>query len=276
MENPLVGKVAIVTGGGRGLGKAFALALAERGAKVALTARSADQVEQTVTTITERGGQAIGLAGDVTDPDAVSELVGKAESEFGPVDLLINNAGVATPIGPVARTDADDWWRAIEINLRGPFLYTRAVIRPMMTRKQGRIINVASGAGTMTIPFLSSYCTSKAALIRFTDILAAEVKDAGISVFAIEPGTVRTTMAEGVLQSEEGKKWLPWFERIFEAGQDVPPDHAVQLVLFLASGKADALSGRFIDVREDIPALVESAEKIALDDLYTLRLRRPL
>jgi NAD(P)-dependent dehydrogenase (short-subunit alcohol dehydrogenase family) len=114
----------------------------------------------------------------------------------------------------------------------------------------------------MSIPYMSSYIVAKAALIRFSEILAAETRSQNISVFAIEPGTVRTAMARTALESEAGRKWLPWFARLFEEGRDVPPDRAVRLVLRLAAGRADALSGRFITISDDLEHMIEDAEEI--------------
>src|SRR5262249_39565144 len=151
--------------------------------------------------------------------------------------------------------DPDDWWRCQEVNLRGPLLCSRAVLPGMISRRRGRIINVASGAGTRAIPHLSAYVVSKAALIRLTENLAAEVREQGICVFAIQPGTVRTAMAEEALQSPAGQRWLPWFRDVFAQGLDVSPEPATRLVLYLASGQADALSGRFFDAAGDVEGL---------------------
>jgi NAD(P)-dependent dehydrogenase (short-subunit alcohol dehydrogenase family) len=146
----------------------------------------------------------------------------------------------------------------------------------MIARGGGRIVNVASGAGTFAIPYLGAYVTSKTALIRFTEILALETAARGIQVFAIEPGTVRTSMAEHALESEEGRRWMPWFGEIFKRGQDVPPDHAADLVVLLASGRVDALSGRFFTIKDDVIGLVERAGDKGLGDLQTLRLVQEL
>ncbi len=143
----------------------------------------------------------------------------------------------------------------------------------MVAAGRGRIINVASGAGTLPIPYMSAYVSSKAALIRFSETLAGELKKPGVSVFSIQPGTVRTAMAEDLLASTEGRRWLPWFKQIFDEGQDVTADPATELVLFLASGKADALSGRFFAVPEDPAKVVERGGEVKRDDLYTLRMR---
>jgi NAD(P)-dependent dehydrogenase (short-subunit alcohol dehydrogenase family) len=142
----------------------------------------------------------------------------------------------------------------------------------MIARGGGRIVNVASGAGTFAIPYLGAYVTSKTALIRLTEILALETAPHGVKVFAIEPGTVRTSMAEYALESEEGRRWMPWFGEIFQRGDDVPPDHAADLVILLASGRVDALSGRFFTIKDDVLGLAARAGGKGLGDSQTLRL----
>lgn len=267
-------QVALVTGGGRGIGRAISEALAAAGAAVAVVARSSEQLLETVRRITATGGRALAHTADVTDRQAVEQAVAAIERQFGPVDLLINNAGQAKPFGPLAEIDPDEWWRCLEVNLRGPLLCSHAVLPRMIRRRRGRIINVASGAGTRAIPALSAYVVSKAALIRLTENLAAEVRGQGIQVFAIQPGTVRTAMAKEALASEAGLRWMPWFREIFERGLDVPPDRAAQLVLLLASGRADALTGRFFAVEENVERLlVEQADRVLREDLNVLRLR---
>jgi NAD(P)-dependent dehydrogenase (short-subunit alcohol dehydrogenase family) len=268
----LIGRVVVVTGGGRGIGKAIALGLAKAGAAVAVAARSEDQLTETVREITRLGCRAISLTADVTDPTAVQKMVVEVEETLGSVDLLVNNAGLAGPIGPTWETDPDTWWRCMEVNLRGPMLCSRAVLPRMIAGGGGRIVNVASGAGTFAIPYLGAYVTSKTALIRLTEILALETAPHGVKVFAIEPGTVRTSMAEHALESEEGRRWMPWFGDIFQRGEDVPPDPAADLVVLLASGRVDALSGRFFTIKDDVVALAERACETGLGDLRTLRL----
>jgi len=268
----LDGKVAIITGGGRGIGRTIALGLAKAGCSVAVVARSEDQLAETVSQITQLGSRAISVTADVSDPAAVERMVLEVESSLGPVDLLVNNAGLAGPIGPTWETDTEDWWRCLEVNLRGPMLCSRAVLPGMIARGGGRIVNVASGAGTFAIPYLGAYVTSKTALIRFTEILALEAGEHGVRVFAIEPGTVRTTMAEHALESEEGQRWLLWLGEAFKRGEDVPPDHAANLVVLLASGRADALSGRFFTINDDVVGLAERARGEGLGDLQKLRL----
>jgi NAD(P)-dependent dehydrogenase (short-subunit alcohol dehydrogenase family) len=270
----LAGQVAIITGGGRGIGRAIAVGLASAGASVAIVARSGDQLAETVRQITELGLCAIAVAADVSDPAAVQRMVKEVERSLGRVDLLVNNAGLAGPIGPTWETDPDDWWRCLEVNLRGPMLCSRAVLPGMISRGGGRIVNVASGAGTFAVPYLGAYATSKTAMIRFTEIIAPEAGHHGVKLFAIEPGTVRTAMAEYALKSEEGKRWLPWLDEVFMRGEDVPPARAADLVIMLASGRADALSGRFFTIKDDVVGLVERAGAEGLGDLQSLRLRQ--
>jgi NAD(P)-dependent dehydrogenase (short-subunit alcohol dehydrogenase family) len=268
----LTGQVALVTGGGRGIGRAIAKALAGAGAAVAVLARSQEQLAETVADVTAAGGRALACPADVTDRAAVETAVAGVEQRLGPIDLLVNNAGVSGPVGPLADSDPDEWWRCIEVNLRGSLLCGRAVLPGMLARRRGRIINIASGAGTRAIPHLSAYVTSKAALIRLTENLAVEVKEFGVSVFAVQPGTVRTAMAESITNSTAGRRWLPWLAGIFERGQDLPPEMAGRLAVFLASGQADRLSGRLLAVEWDVEDLAGRADDIAGTDALTLRL----
>jgi NAD(P)-dependent dehydrogenase (short-subunit alcohol dehydrogenase family) len=273
-DKSLGGQAALVTGAGRGLGRAFALGLGGAGARVAVVARSADQIAETVRLIQAAGGTAVAIRADVTDPHAVQQMALEARQSLGPIDLLVNNAGAGGPFGPAWEVDGEQWWRNFETNVRAPFLCCREFLPDMIARGRGRIINVASGAGTLAIPYMSAYVSSKAALIRFTETVAVEAGASGVSLFSIQPGTVRTAMAQELLDSPEGTRWLPWFQKIFDEGGDVTADPATSLVLFLASGKADELSGRFFTVPEDPAKVVERAAEVKRDDLYALRMRR--
>jgi len=270
----LRGQVAIVTGAGRGLGRATALALARAGTRVGVVARSEEQLAETVRGVTEAGGDALAIVADVADPASVERMAREAERTLGPVDLLVNNAGTMGPLGPIWEADPGDWWHSIEVNLRGPYLCSRALLPGMVERRRGRIINVSTSAATVAVAHMGAYVIAKTALIRFSENLAAELLNSGVSVFAISPGTVRTAMSEHLLESEAGKKWLPWFRKLFDRGRDVPAEKPAQLVVQLASGRADALSGRFIDVSDDLAKLLERLDEVKRDDLYTLRVRK--
>ena len=264
-------KVAVVTGGGRGLGRAFACALATAGYAVAVVARSSDELAETVSLIDAAGGRAQAFVADVTDAQAVDEVIRGVEQALGPVDVLVNNAGILGPLGPLVTSTIADWWRGLEVNLLAQVVCAHRVLPDMIARRQGRIINVASGGGAYMLPNFSAYITSKTALIRFSECLAAEVREFGVSVFAMGPGTVRTAMSEHSLNSPEGKKWLPWFARIFDEHLDLPPERPAALVVALASGRADALSGRFIRPDDDLDRMSASLDRIEAANLYTLQ-----
>lgn len=262
-NNQLTGQVAIVTGGGRGIGRSIAQTLARAGAKVAVAARTRDQLDETVALIQQQGGQAISFTLNVTDQLAVEHMVSETTRQFGPVDLLVNNAGIAGDEAPIWETDAAHWWHVLEVNLRGPFLCARAVLPGMVAQQRGTIINVTSGVGTAPSAIYSSYSVSKAALFRLTDCLAEMTSSLGISVFAISPGLVRTAMALD----------LPIYNDVLDSDW-VPAERASELCVFLATGKADRLSGRYVHVTDDITELVERTDEILENDLYVLRLRK--
>jgi NAD(P)-dependent dehydrogenase (short-subunit alcohol dehydrogenase family) len=162
---------------------------AEVSTKAALTARTEAEINATAEAIVRNGARAIAVPGDVTERQAVERAVATTEAELGPIDVLINNAGVLTG-GLIGTIDADEWWRDIDIHLRGPFLFVNAVLPAMVARRHGRIINLASGAGHQAIETGAAYCVSKAALIGLSEIIALETTKHGLAPFAIHPGTV--------------------------------------------------------------------------------------
>jgi NAD(P)-dependent dehydrogenase (short-subunit alcohol dehydrogenase family) len=265
-------QVVVVTGAGRGIGRAIALRFAKAGAKVAVLPRTRSEVNETAALIEESGALARSFVMDVTDEPVVRVVMSEIESALGPIDVLVNNAGRIGRIGPFVESDPAEWWRVLDTNLRGTVLCTRAVLPSMIPRQQGRIINIVSSA--LPLPYLSAYVTSKTALLRLTETIAAEVRGNGISLFAVGPGTTRTAMSEHSLYSEEGRRWIPWFSRIFEEKLDVPIERPAQLVVDLATGRADALSGRFLTVFDDIDALLPRLEEIESENLYSLRARK--
>jgi NAD(P)-dependent dehydrogenase (short-subunit alcohol dehydrogenase family) len=266
-------RVALITGGGRGLGRAFAVALAKNGLDVAVASRNTEELNATVALLRAEQVRCVAIPTDVTNDAAVRKMVSITQEQLGPISLLVNAAGVGVPFGPTWETDSDEWWRNVEVNLKGPMLCCKAVVTDMIARRNGRIINVASGAGTVSIPYMSAYVTSKAAVIRFTEVLADEVREHGVSVFAIQPGTVRTAMAEELMQSESGKRWLPWFKKIFDENRDDSSLHGEKLVLYLASGKADVLSGRFFAAPGAPDNVVDQLDQILNDNRNVLRIR---
>jgi len=256
-------KIAVVTGGGRGLGRAFAQALAAAGWQVAIVARQAVAVDGARTFIA-----------DVTDEAAIGRAVADIERVLGPIDLLVNNAGVIGPLGPFVESTVADWWRTLEVDLLGQVICAHAVLPGMIARQSGRVVNIASGGGATMFPYFSAYVTAKTALIRFSECLAHEVKQHGIAVFAMGPGTVRTAMSEHSLNSPEGKKWLPWFADIFTEGRDLPAERPAELLCQLASGRFEALSGRYLSPADDLEHVMAAAADVEVGKLYSLQVKR--
>ncbi len=184
-------RVALVTGGGRGIGREIALALAGRGLAVAVLARSAAQVETVAAEARRVGVGALALAADVTDEAALTAAVARAATALGPADVLVNNAGIAES-APLVRTDTALWERTLRVNATAPFLLARAVVPGMLARGWGRIVNVASLAGLVGAPYVAAYTASKHALVGLTRALAAELGPKGVRVNAICPGYVAT------------------------------------------------------------------------------------
>ena len=215
--------------------------------------------------------RALAVPTDVTSASDVDQLVEVAERRFGAVTLLVAGAGSWSHVGPSWNGDREDWWRDVEVSLRGAYLCSRAVLPGMIERGGGRIVCISSYAANGPGPYLSGYASGKAALLRFVDSLAAEVAGHGVSVFAVTPGFVRTRLVEAVVASEAGRRWLP---RLAARTDVVEPERVARLLVELASGRADALSGRFLHALDDLDDLLRRSEEIARDDLYALRFRR--
>jgi 3-oxoacyl-[acyl-carrier protein] reductase len=240
---------ALITGGGRGIGAGIARELAADGWSVVVAARSGDEIDSVAEEI---DGRAIEL--DVSDREAVDRAV----AEAGDVELLVANAGVAGPDGATWEIDPADWWHVQEINVLGVHLCCRTVIPGMLERSSGRIVITASGAAYLPGSSSTAYPTSKAAVARYGETLANELRGR-IPVFFFSPGLVKTAMTG---------HWgddLPW----------TPPELAPQLVRVLASGRADALAGRYIHAEhDDIEDLIVRADEIVANDLNAIRLQR--
>jgi NAD(P)-dependent dehydrogenase (short-subunit alcohol dehydrogenase family) len=278
MPGSLAGEVAFVTGAGRGIGRAIAEKYAAEGASVVLLARSKDQVEDATAAITAAGGRAVAVPGDVTVASDVRRAVDAAESNFGPVSILVSNAGITGPYAPIWDADPDEWWRTQDVHVHGAFLCTRAVYAGMVSRGGGRIILISSRAAERGGPNLSAYQIAKAGQLRFVESLAAEGAEAGIRAFAVHPGMVDTAFADAPLQRADAQKYLPAFvARIKEIKKDpslgTPVSLVADLCVFLGAGRGDELSGRYFRVEESWDEMAACAEAIQRDDLYTLRLR---
>ena len=267
-------EITVVTGGGRGIGRAIALRLADAGAKVGVIARSENEIAETSRLIQQAGGHAEPFVGDVTNAAVMSSAFSAIERTLGCVSILVNNAGIIGPIAPFWEKSVDEWWRVLDINLRGAGLCSHLVLPGMIARQQGRIINLISGGAAFSLAYFSGYIVAKTALARFSEVLAAETKPHGISVFALAPATVRTAMSELSLNSPDGKKWIPWFARIFDEGLTVPAERVAEFAAQLSSGVADPLSGRFLSVTDDLELLLNKVAEIDEENLYSLRVRK--
>ena len=186
-------RVALVTGGGRGIGRAIVLRLAKDGVRVAVGARTGEQVQETAEAARAAGATTLALTLDVADAASIAAAVGRTVHELGRVDVLVNNAGIAES-APLARTEPELWARHLQVNVTGPYLLTRAVLPGMLERGWGRIINVASLAGLHGSPYVTAYTASKHALVGFTRALATEVAGKGVTVNALCPGFAATDM----------------------------------------------------------------------------------
>ncbi len=251
--NLLKNKVAIVTGAGRGVGRAAALSLAQAGAAVVLAARSTDQITGVADEIKRNGGQALAIATDVSDTAQVDHLLVLTLRAFQHIDILVNNAAVAHPIGKVWETSPRAWQELMAINVTGPYLCARAVLPHMLDRGSGHIINISSGAADSNIEGLSAYNASKAALERFSGVLAEEVNSYGLVVTVLRPGIVDTAMQTEIRQTPVHRLpkvglWQKWHQQnlLREAGE--PAD----AILWLSSSFANGSNGHIFSIDDEL------------------------
>jgi NAD(P)-dependent dehydrogenase (short-subunit alcohol dehydrogenase family) len=262
MGGSLAGQIALITGAGRGIGKGIALRFAAEGAAVALTSRNQAQLDQVAGEIESGGGRALAIAGDVTKRSDVERVVKTATQRLGSISLLVNNAGIAGPYGPIGIVDPDQWWAAQEVHLRAPLLFMSAVLPDMTAHRSGRIINISSPRCHMNTPSLSAYSLGKAAANRLAELVANEVKEAGVAVFALDPGSIMTEMADETMSNPDAQRWVPkMVERLTQMKGQVGPQEGMEWCtdrcVGLASGRYDALSGRYIDRTDDPDELLK-------------------
>jgi 3-oxoacyl-[acyl-carrier protein] reductase len=247
----LGGQVALVTGAGRGIGRAIALALGGAGANLILVARTASELDETSAQIRSLGREVLPVKADVSRREDVQRAVAQGLGWFDQVDILVNNAGRQPPIGPLIENDPDEWTHTVAVNLFGPFYCIQAVLPGMIARRRGKIINLSGGGGTAPRPNFSAYAVSKAAVVRLTETLAEEVRPYNIQVNAIAPGAINTRMLDEVLAAgvAAGNELAAAQQRKAQGG--VPVELAVELVLFLVSDAANGLTGKLISAPHD-------------------------
>ena len=270
----LEGQVAVITGAGRGIGRAIALAYAREGAQLALAARNESELEQTVVAVTELGAEAIAVPTDITSQGHTERLAQAVVERFGRIDVLVNNAGISGPIGPLQDNDIAEWVDTINVNLTGTFLVCRAVIPVMLEQGGGRIINL-SGAGVANAwSNMSAYCSSKVAVVRLTEVLAQELEGKGIFVNALGPGSVHTSMWEKMTEqaAEAGADFIHGLGQRVLSGGGASIDDCAELAVWLASDESGTLTGRIISAAaDDFRSLTPMISEIMAGDAYTLR-----
>ena len=265
MAGLLQGQTAIVTGAGRGFGRSIALRLAEEGAAVTLVSRSRGQLDEVAGEIAAAGGKAIVAPADVTSRADVAAAVKAAEAAFGPLSLLVNNAGVPGPFGPLWEIDPEAWWAAQAVHIKAPVLFLREVLPGMVERKAGRVILVSALAARMAAPYMSAYCTGKIAQSRLVEEVAVETRDLGIKAFAIDPGFVFTGIAEETMNDPAAQKWMGGMvTRLKEVSANPNAsgdlERCAQRVVDLASGRYDGLSGRYMELADDLDGMLAGAK----------------
>jgi len=268
--NTLKGKSVLITGAGRGIGKRLAMGFAAEGAGVGLLARSQGELDLAKLEIEQAGGQALRLRVDVREPEELAHAVERMRTTFGGLDILICAAGVQGPIGPFLGSKAKDWNETVEINLIGAANSCRAALPPMIEKRSGKIILISGGGAASARPYFTAYASSKTALVRFGENLAAEVSDHNVQVNLIAPGAVYSTMTDEILRAGEdraGRKEIEDAERVRVTG-GVGAEKQIALALFLASERSNHISGKLIHVNDDWKRFEQENMK---PELFTLR-----
>jgi 3-oxoacyl-[acyl-carrier protein] reductase len=277
MNNSLNGRAAIITGANQGLGKAIAHAFVRAGADVLLCARDQTKLAEVVTEL--RGlctpGQKVeSVPIDVSKKKDVDQLISHALATFSRIHILVNNAGVYGPKGPIEEVDWEEWVEAIEINLLGSILTARAILPHFRSNQYGKLIQLSGGGATAPLPFLSAYAASKAGIVRFMETLAEEVKAEGIDVNSIAPGALNTRLMDEILEAGPEKVGRSFYERTLlqKSSGGTPLERGAELAVFLASVASDGITGKLISaVWDPWEHFADHMEDLRKTDIYTLR-----
>lgn len=265
--------MVIVTGAGRGIGKSVAIAFAKQKASLSLIARTLAELEQVAGEIGEGELRPMIQQCDIGDPNQVDKVVSATLKRFGRIDVLVNNAGIQGPIGPVEDLDFDSWKRVIDVNLMGTLRLMQRVIPVMKGQRWGRILNVSGGGATSALPRFTAYAASKVAIVRLTETIAQEVKEYGICVNAVAPGNVNTRMTEEAIAAGDraGPEHVKKLRSIKDQG-GISSGLVANLILFLASDEASGITGRLLSaVWDNWKAIIEHQVELGSSDIYTLR-----
>ena len=270
----LQGRSAVITGGSQGLGLAIAEAYVAAGAEVMICGRNGTAVEEAVRKLQASGGRVLGETVDVASRDDVQRLADRALAAFGRVHVLVNNAGVYGPIGAIEEIDWDAWIHAIEVNLLGSVLLCRAFIPHFKQNGGGKIIQLSGGGATNPLPRITAYAASKAAIVRFAESLALELKSFNVDVNSIAPGALNTRLLDEVLAAGAERVGKDFYERSLKqkAQGGSPLQKGADLAVYLASSESDGVTGKLISaIWDPYPAFPEHRGDLEKTDIYTLR-----
>ncbi len=269
MANPLTNKNILITGAGRGIGKRLAMGLAAKGARVGLLARSKAEIDLAKLEIEHAGGQALHLRADVRELDQLQAAAERMRVHWGSIDILIAAAGIQGPIGPFLETSPKAWCDTIETNLFGVMNSIRAVLGPMIERRNGKII-VLSGGGSLTPrPSFSAYAAAKTGMVRMVETIAVEVNDHNVQINCMAPGGSYTSMTDEILHAGDKAGWKEIDDATtIRTTGGVQTDRQVQLAEFLASEASNHITGKLVHVNDDWKKLLRSTVN---PELFTLR-----
>lgn len=277
MNQPLKNRHALITGANQGLGLAIAEAYLAAGAHLTLCARTVAKLIETGQALRAKAGagqKVFWQVCDVSNASEVTSLITAAQREIGPIDILINNAGVQRPICPFEEADWNEWTQAFSTNVFGPALFCRELIPLFKKQGHGKIINLSGGGATAPLPRISAYAASKAALVRLTETLAQELKDFHIDINAIAPGALNTRMLDDVLQAGPEKVGQAYYTRAMQQRDKggASPERAAQLCVFLGSTRSDGITGKLISAQWDPWETLDTRrDELTGSDIYTLR-----
>ncbi len=274
---PLQERAALVTGANQGLGLAIARACVEAGGSVVMCARDAALLERARAEVAALAGPAqrvLAHAADVSSREQVDALVAVALEAFPDLQILVNNAGVYGPMGLIEDVDWDAWVRAMEINVFGSILMCRALLPHFKRRRYGKIVQLSGGGATNPLPRVTAYAASKAAIVRFAESLALEVKDDRIDVNSIAPGALNTRMMDELLQAGPDAVGAAFFERMKKIADEggTPLDKGAALTVFLASAASDGITGKLLSaIWDPWGDLASHRDDLNRTDVYTIR-----
>jgi 3-oxoacyl-[acyl-carrier protein] reductase len=271
----MMGRNAIVTGGSQGLGRTIVEAYLEAGANVAFCARHEQGVQAALLDLRPRlidGQKLIGSVADVSNAASLENFFGAVSSDFGELHILVNNAGVYGPIGPIESVDFEEWKHAFEIDIFGMVLAARLCIPGMKHRRYGKLIQI-SGGGTAAVPNLSAYQCGKIAAVRLTEVLAEELRPYGIDSNAIAPGPLNTRLVQQVLDAGPERAGAEFYQKNlrWSRGEAVSPRLAAQLAVYLASEASDGITGKLIAAQWDPWDKLQEFKEDLRSDIYTMR-----